>query len=312
MARLISTLLVLGLLGGSAAAFAITEELKLEKSPITGTRIPTAYSPTCRCRSAVALIRFRLRKPDSVTATVLDPDGDTVQTIAAGRDAPKGYLTLRWDGRNQAGAIVPEGGYRIRVHLARRHETITIPNTIQVDMTPPKISIVRIRPTNGIFSPDGDGHRDHVAIKFDVNEVARPLLLINGRRAIRGRLTHVTGILQWSGRIDHHRLPPGRYAVALRGQDVAGNRGPATHPHFVVIRYVSVASKVVHAKPGHRLTIKVSSDARRIYWHLHGKKGVARPGRITLKAPVKHGRYLVVFRALDHYATAHVVVRGKK
>ena len=312
MARLIATLLVLGLLGGSAAAFAVTEALKLEHSPITGTRIPTAFSPICRCSTAVARISFRLRKADSVTATVLGSHGETVQTIADGLHAPKGYLTLTWNGRNQAGAIVPEGAYKVRVHLAHRHETITIPNAIQVDMTPPKIRLVRINPQDRTFSPDHDGRRDHIAIKFDVTKVARPLLYVNRKLAIRGRLTHVTGVLFWSGRIDGRKLPPGTYGLSLRGQDVAGNRSRATHPHRVVIRYLTVLHQVVHARPGHGFTVSISSDARRIAWRLHGKSGMARPGKISLKAPTTHGRYRIVFTAVGHQAFAHVVVRGKK
>jgi len=253
-----------------------------------------------------------------VTAKVLDSDGEPVQTLAAGLSASKGSLTLKWNGRNQAGAIVPDGGYKVQVHLAHRHQTITIPNTIQVDTTPPKITIVRITPRPPVFSPDHDGRRDHIAIKFDVSKVARPLLLINGRRAIRGRLTHVTGVLSWSGRVsgrkrsgrvNRRKLPPGTYSLSLRSQDVAGNRGPATHPHRVVIRYITVRHKIVRARPGHKFTITVSSDARRIYWNMHGKRGVARPGKITLKAPKPHGRYRIVLRAIDHYAIAHVVVK---
>jgi flagellar hook capping protein FlgD len=312
LARLISTVLVLGLLGGSAAAFAVTEELKLERSPITGTRIPTAFSPTCGCPDAVARIKFRLRKPDSVTATVLDSDGDPVQKLADGFQAPKGDLKLRWNGRNQAGALVPEGGYKVQVHLARRHETITIPNTIQVDMTPPKITLVHVVPRDRVFSPDHDGRRDHIAIRFDVSEVARPLLFVNGRLAIRGRLTHETGLLFWSGRINGRKLPPGSYKLVLRGEDVAGNRSVATHAHRVVIRYLTVAPRVRHARPGHGFTLTVSSDARRIGWRLDGRSGMARPGKISLKAPKKHGRYRITFTAVGHQAVAHVVVRGKK
>lgn len=311
MARLISTLVVLGLLGGSAAAFAVTEELKLERSPITGTRIPTAFSPTCRCPEAVARITFRLRKSDSVTATVLDSDGDPVQKIASGFDAPKGFLKLRWNGRNQAGGLVPEGGYKVQIHLARRHETITIPNMIQVDTTPPRITLVHVVP-RGPFSPDGDGRRDHIGIKFTVSEVARPLLFVNGKLAIRGRLTHETGTLYWSGRLRGRKLAAGSYRLVLRGQDVAGNRSAVTHPHRVVIRYLTVLRPVVHTRPGHGFTVTVSSDARRIGWRLRGRSGQAKPGRISLKAPNHRGRYRIVFTAVGHDAFAHVVVRGKK
>jgi len=312
LARLIATLLVLGLLGGSAAAFAVTEELKLERSPIAGTRIPTAFSPVCRCSHDVARIRFRLRKPDSVTADVLDADGDPVARIAEGRSYPKGKLTLTWDGRNQGGGIVPEGGYKVRVHLAHRHETITIPNTIQVDMTRPKITLVRVTPTDRTFSPDHDGRRDHIAIKFNVSEVARPLLYVNGRLAIRGRLTHVTGVLYWSGRIDGRKLPPSSYHLSLRGRAVAGNRGAASPPPVVFIRYLTVLPRIVHTRPRYGFTVRVSSDARRVSWRLDGKSGKAQPGTISLKAPKRHGRYRIAFTSVGHQAFAHVVVRGKK
>jgi hypothetical protein len=312
LARVISTLLVLGLLGGSAAAFAVTEKLKLERSPITGTRMPTAFSPACHCASDSARISFRLRKPDTVSATVLDEDGEMVQTIAEGLHAAKGYVRLKWDGRNQAGAVVPEGGYRVRVHLARRHETITIPNTIQVDVTPPKITLVSIAPKSHVFSPDRDGRRDHIAIKFDVSEVARPLLYVDGKEAIRGRLTHATGVLYWSGRVNARKLPPGSHSLTLRSADVAGNTGPPTAATRVVIRYLALGRKLVHARPGRGFTLTVSSDARRLTWHVGGRSGVAKPGRVSLQAPKRRGRYRVSFAAAGHRAVAHLVVRGKK
>ena len=70
MARLLPILLVVGLLGGTAAAFAITEGLKLEKSPIYGTHVDKLFSPTCNCLKDVAHVSFKLRKGDTMTATV--------------------------------------------------------------------------------------------------------------------------------------------------------------------------------------------------------------------------------------------------
>ena len=82
MARLLPILLVVGLLGGTAAAFAITEGLKLEKSPITRTHLVNQlFSPVCNCDKDFS-VDFRLRKGDTLTATVITPEGDPVATIA--------------------------------------------------------------------------------------------------------------------------------------------------------------------------------------------------------------------------------------
>ena len=83
MARLLPILLVVGLLGGTAAAFAITEGLKLEKSPITRTHVVNQlFSPVCNCAKDFSEVNFRLRKGDTLTATVITPEGDPVATIA--------------------------------------------------------------------------------------------------------------------------------------------------------------------------------------------------------------------------------------
>ena len=71
MARLLSTLLVLGLLGGTAAAFAVTEHLKLVRSPILSTQVDNkVFSPVCRCSTEKARIHFRLRQADRVTLSI--------------------------------------------------------------------------------------------------------------------------------------------------------------------------------------------------------------------------------------------------
>ena len=43
-----------GLLAATAAAFAITERLKLTPSPILGTRVSKTFSPICRCATGSA------------------------------------------------------------------------------------------------------------------------------------------------------------------------------------------------------------------------------------------------------------------
>ena len=74
-------LLVLALLGCTAAAFAVTEGLKLEKSPITDTEVGKVVAPDSVTYFAKASISFVLRKPDRLTV-------QAIVQIARGLDKP--------------------------------------------------------------------------------------------------------------------------------------------------------------------------------------------------------------------------------
>ena len=102
MSRLLSTVLVIGLLGGTAAAFAVTEGLKLQHSPITSTQVPLkVFSPICRCSRRAAPIAFRLRRADRVTVKIENDQGTIVRTLVAGKAAARGRFSVRWDGRDE-------------------------------------------------------------------------------------------------------------------------------------------------------------------------------------------------------------------
>jgi hypothetical protein len=159
VARLLSILLVLGLLGGTAAAFAITEGLKLEKSPITKTHVVNQlFSPVCNCPKDFTEVRFTLRKGDTLTATVITRSGDPVETLADHYFRAGPPVKLRWNGRDSAGAVVSDGPYRLRIHLQNRHQTITLPNTLTVKTDPALIAIRSVVPR--VFSPDNDGRAE--------------------------------------------------------------------------------------------------------------------------------------------------------
>ena len=148
--RVLSTVLVLGLLVGTSAAFAITERLKLVPSPIIAPKVTEAFSPVCDCATDVGRVQFRLRDPDRLTVSIVDADGGTVQTVVRGEEHGAGPVEFRWDGRGAS-----EGEYRAKVHLARARRTIVIPNTMRLDTTAPVVTVEAIRPR--VFSPDGDG-----------------------------------------------------------------------------------------------------------------------------------------------------------
>lgn len=305
MARFASTLLVVALLVATAAAFALTEGLKLEQSPILGTRVPTkVFSPL----RGAAEISFRLRKADTVRVSMVDAGGDVVRTVV---DKPygKGRVTVAWDGRDDAGNIVPEGSFKPRVHLTAARRTIELPNPVRVDVSPPKVVDSAVFPST--FSPDGDGRGDRVTVRLRVNEPARVLLFANGKRRVETRFARLQSVLQWYGIVNGKSLRPGTYALSLRAVDQAGIVGDAVALGAVRIRYVSLPEKAVRTVAKARFRVHVEADARTVAWRFAGGSGVSEPGLLALRAPREPGEYTLYVSVGGHAAKASVTVEPR-
>jgi hypothetical protein len=299
--------LVAALLVATAAAFVVTEKLKLTPSPILGTRVDKLFSPVCNCPTATATIRFRLRHADRVGVDIVSGRNRVVRRLVVDRRAPRGLFTVAWDGRDDAREVVPDGTYRPRVRLSRQRRTIVLPNPIQVDTKPPQIEF-RVAPL--VFSPDGDGRADRVLVTYHASEPARVALYVDGVRRALKRGSKPDGVIPWSGKVDGKALPPGTYALSLGLDDLAGNSGLRAGPERVVLRYVALGRRRIVAAPGRRFAVLVSADARLVEWHLAGRTGRARPGTLHLRAPKAVGRYTLVVREHGHSASAAVIVRA--
>lgn len=310
LSRLAKILLVVALLGATAAAFALTERLKLERSPITGTRVDKVFSPVCECSRDVAVVSFRLRKPETVTVTIIDSAGHTVQTLVRRQREKPGRVSYTWDGRNGAGQVVAEGRYRPKVELAAHGRTIVLPNPIRVDTTDPTIRLVKATPR--VISPDGDGRGDRVTASYVVSEPARATMLIDDRRRVIGRFSRLIGKLTWYGIVNGKPVRPGIYELRLRAIDQAGNRSLATRAVPIRVRFVELARERVEAVVGRRFQIGVSTDARSYRWLFAKKRGTGRSRVLRLRAPAEPGTYTLYVSVDGHADRATVVVARKK
>ena len=289
------------LLAGTAAAFVVTEDLKLEPDPIARPRITSTFSPTCRCESQAAQIGFRLRQSDRLTLTIEDAQGRVVRTLLENASFGRGNHTFGWDGRNDSGQVVDEGSYRPTIELAKLDRTIAFPRTIRVDTTPARIEITRLRPR--VISPDGDGRADALTIRYETNEPAQAVLLVNGRQEVETALGKTA--IRWSPRGRRR----GSYQLSVAAVDAAGNRTRETGPFDVRIRYVNIAAEVIRARPRAGFSIQVSTDARRYRWRLGSRRGSARVRTLRLRAPAAPGRYALVVEVGGRRDSALVVVR---
>jgi len=310
--RVAVIVLVLVLLGGTAAAFTVTEALKLERSPLTAPRFAEALSPTCACRTQVARLSFRLRQPDRIDVVIISHE-DPVRMLAHDLDRSRGRVRLKWDGRDDAGAFVPDGVYRLRVSLQKADRTITFPDEIRVDTEAPTLEVVRVRPA--AFSPDGDGRRDTVTIALRTNEAGQALVFYNGQLAAEAPMRpERESVLTWDGSVEGRPLREGVYTLFARVRDLAGNLSPAARIS-VQIRYVEVVPKIILARRGTRLRFRVFSDVRRVSWRLRKPGGAevlpdarAKPGSVAVLLPgrIRTGRYVLEVLANGHRERAVV------
>jgi hypothetical protein len=310
VARLPQLLIVLVLLGATAAAFAVTERLKLERSPITGTRVDGVFSPVCECARDVAVISFVLRRRETVTVDMLDADGRSVSTLVRDRREPAGRVSYTWDGRDNSTLIVAEGRYRPRVQIERNGRTIVLPNPIRVDTTAPRIRIVRVFPR--VFSPDSDGRRDRVTATYALDERARAMMLIDGQRRVLSRFRPLEGKLVWFGRVNGRPVRPGTYEVRLRAVDRAGNRSARTRAVPVKVRYVELSRERIEVVVGKRFSVRVLTDAPSYRWLFAGEKGVGQRQVLVLLAPETPGTYFLYVSVEGRADRAEVVVSASQ
>ncbi len=312
MPRFLSTLLVVVLLGGTAAAFAVTQGLKIEPSPILAPRIAKVFSPTCDCPTRVAVIQFKLRKPDRVRLEIVDGNGNVVRTLVAGERLRRGKVSYTWNGRDDAGSFVAQGDYKPRVHLTDQHRTIDLPNDMRVDTTAPRVLSLSAPGKRALpltISPDGDGRADRITLLYKLSERGHAILFVDGKRQIFTRGQKPEGSIGWNGKVDGKVAPRGPHVITVAAQDIAGNVGPAASAR-VEVRYVELARPVIHAKARTRFGVRVSADGP-YQWRFAGGSGIGKPGLLVLRAPKKAKSYPLLVTLGSHADRAIVVVEKR-
>ena len=307
MARVLSTAFVLALLAATAAAFALTERAKLERSRSTERTSIRSSLPPGKIKP-VAHIVFRVRPHERVDVRIEDRHGDTVAALLSNRTVkPRTKLDLVWNGLTAAGLLVPDGVYRPVVKLLRSHRTITLPSDIRLDTVPPKITVKH--PEYPIISPDGDGHHDAFTFHYTIDEPAHAILLVRGDQVLFTHTSKQAGELQLErARRRRERAPPGRYVLSISAQDTAGNRAKAYPFAIAQIRYVVLARTRVVVPPGGKFALRVSTDAPTVRWQLHGRHGVLPRGTLHLRAPKSRASSTSTSFAGTHAARTTVVV----
>jgi hypothetical protein len=221
--RYAPTLVVLALLVGTAVAFAETERRKLEPAPVQEAFVQPAFSPVCACDQSGAAIRLRLNRADTVTVRILDASDHTVSVLIDRKRLPPGLTQLAWDGRDEVGARVPDGDYRVEVRLSRAARTLELPHHITLDTVAPTARLVS-------FQPSKPRPRQRLRVSYRVSEPAHGVLFVNGKRRVVTYTTARAATLAW------RPTRRGRYRLQLAARDLAGNLGPRSPVFLVRVR----------------------------------------------------------------------------
>jgi flagellar hook assembly protein FlgD len=146
-----------------------------------------------------------------------------------------------WNGTS-AGTPVADGAYRIEAVAtdAWGNVSTTASVDVTVDTTPPVLSAVsalsvastpRASSTDPvIFTPNGDGVSDTQSLAYTASQAGTLEVTVTNASAAKVRGFGVAGALSgrisWDGRTDAGAVAPdGRYSIAVRPRDAAGNPG---------------------------------------------------------------------------------------
>ena len=209
----LASLLLIVLIAAATAAFLRAEQLKLRHSPVGTPEVHVFISPQCT-GSPLCIRRgrlsFVLRSPQKISLTIVDSGGQTVRHLVTSRSYPKGRVTVHWDGSGDGGTRLPDGAYRLSIHLLGQGRTITVPTNILIDRTHPAVTISNFR-------------RGTKNFKFDYHTSEEAFVHVS-LYTKGGRLLGSRQVYYGLGHYPWINLEPGTYVLRFWAVDLAGNR----------------------------------------------------------------------------------------
>lgn len=332
------------LVGATFAAFFVAQRLKSEPPVITVGTITTFFSPNGDGKRDVSNISVSIKVADVATVDVVDLDGDRVRRLADGVTmAPYRPLRLTWDGKDDGGAVVPDGRYRLRVALRDEGRSAIVQKTgttINVDTKAPSPQVCIGDPCqkqdprlqNIVSQGDraidiyirGRSPRYPTILRvFRTDQSGEPKLVDTIERD--GRYQRY----RWNGLVDGEPLAPGTYLIQAQVRDTAGNRGlspsefePGAVPGRpgLTVRGISAQPPVRPVTAGGRTEVFVDARGAEFRWRVRRlgegrivKRGTATDPNLVFRAPEgPSGVYLLELRAGRWSTTVPLLVQAKE
>jgi hypothetical protein len=206
------------------------------RGPVTGapplelTRLavsPAALTPNGDGVGDSVSLSVGVTVPASLDAWLEDSSGNRVAAVFNDRALATGANELVWRGRALGGDAVEDGRYRMAVEVTAGPATVAEEIGLVVDRT---LGHLSVRPS--VFSPNGDGRRDSVAVAFTLaREATVRARVVAGSRTVAtvatGRRVPGRQSLAWTGSASGLRVSDGRYRLVLDATTGLGTRALA-------------------------------------------------------------------------------------
>ena len=262
------------------AAFFVTQRLKSDEPVVLRFSVTAkAISPNRDGVSDRTLVGFDLSEPARISFSVIDERGDEVRTLVQARDLEGDEkYHFPWDGRDEEGNVVPDGGYRLQVSLRDEGRTLASEKEVRVDTRPPRVRLAFAKPN--LISPGLPGSPRLVEIAYRGPKNAAPEYRVFRTDAGKPRVVlrfrgSETKSAFWDGRLRGPLAPDGNYAFSVTVRDKAGNlgRGPvgaqgptaarARPGTGVAVRRLTLRGPLGPVEAGQTATFAVGPSTRR-------------------------------------------------
>lgn len=162
---------------------------------------------------------------DRWSFTVAPLAGQKVGAVVASRSGTGASGAVKWTGRTNTGAVVPDGVYRVMLAASDiAGNQVRRSWNVRVDRTPARITPLA---TPALFSPNGDGAADAAKLSWSASEpITGTARIYHGATLVRSwSITNAAaGAVTWNGRNAAGTLVgDGAYAFRVSGRDAAGN-----------------------------------------------------------------------------------------
>lgn len=214
------------LFAGAAAIFLVPFAFPTPPPIITGFRGTQLLSPAAG--NGQATFSVRVRERSLVSLEIRSSEG-RVRTLSNSAPYAAGWQRRTWDGRDEAGNIVPDGDYNVRLRARSQIRGARVFNTsrrIRIDATPPSISSFSTR--SATFAAPGPAQcraraqvGDAERARFEVRRGGR-LVAMSQTRTPNGE-----GRVAWNWNGENAKgdpVIPGIVEIRVTAIDRAGNR----------------------------------------------------------------------------------------
>jgi hypothetical protein len=194
---------------------------------ITRFQSTVVFSPNDDGRRDVARINLRVYEPSDVDLEIVS-DGETVATLLADEPLPPGWRSVAWDGRDDAGNVLPDGEYSIRLRARSGDKRFNTSRSITIDTTAPVAGVFRVE--SATLAAPGAGECRVTVTARDGGSVLLEALRPGGVEPVahRGPRPAPAGRpVRWAWRgVGNGGDPvaPGLYVVRATLGDASGNR----------------------------------------------------------------------------------------